>query len=89
MKACSWTVFFLFKPLTSINTTILTAHDDVDEERIVHLAKEKIKDELNISIDALAASLGINDNFGEGWIIVEMNDTSPTDKELEVLKIHP
>lgn len=88
MKATSWTVFFLFKPLTTINTTLLTEEDDLDDAEIIDLAKVKIYQETKIRVDKLAEQLGVNDNFGEGWIIVEQNDTSATEKELEVLTIY-
>jgi hypothetical protein len=88
MKATSWTVFFMFKPLTTIHTTILTESDDLDDGILIDIAKVKIKTELGINIDNLVKRLGENDNFGGGWIAVEQNDNSATEKELEVLAIH-
>lgn len=88
MEAASWTVFFMFKPLTTIHTTLLTDRDDVEEETLIQLAKEKINTEAGLTVDDLAERIGKNNNFGKGWITVEMNDTSATDLELEVLKIH-
>jgi hypothetical protein len=88
MKATSWTVFFMLRPLTTIHTTLLTEEDDLKDEILINLAKDKINRETGISIDKLAYQLGKNDNFGEGWITVEQNDTSASEKELEVLEIH-
>ncbi|MEC0390536.1 hypothetical protein [Bacillus subtilis] len=84
----SWTVFFLLKPLTTVHTTLLTNKEDVEEETIIKLAKAKIQTELGLDIDQVGKRLGTNDNFGEGWVIVEQNDNSATDKELELLPIN-
>lgn len=84
----SWTVFFMFKPLTTIHTTILTEDDDLAEEILINIAKAKVLTEMGINIDDLVKRLGENGNFGSGWIAVEQNDTGATDKELEVLAIH-
>jgi hypothetical protein len=88
MKASSWTVFFMFKPLTTIYTTILTEEDDVDDEVLISLAKQKIINESGIDIDDLAEVMGRNDNFGEDWVNVEQNDIEATEEELAVLKIY-
>ncbi|KJR69293.1 hypothetical protein [Bacillus velezensis] len=88
MNVDSWTVFFLLKPLTTIHTTLLTTNDGVEEEDIIKLAKAKIQTELGLDIDQVSKRLGTNDNFGEGWIIVEQNDNSATDKELELLPVN-
>jgi len=88
MQATSWTVFFMLKPLTTIHTTILTKRDDLEKEELISLAKAKIQTELGINIEKAAERLDVNDNYGEGWVIVEQNDTSATEKELEVLPIN-
>lgn len=88
MNATSWTVFFMFKPYTTIHTTLLTKESDVPENTLIELAKQKITEEIGVDINEIERKLGVNDNFGKGWIIVEMNDFSATAKELEVLKIH-
>lgn len=87
MRVTSWTVFFMFKPFTTIHTTLLTEEDDVSDETLIQFAKEKIQNEIGVNIDKIAERIGVNDNFGNGWITVEMNDTSATEKELEVLKV--
>jgi hypothetical protein len=85
----SWTVFFLFEPITTVYTTILTERDDVPDGEIVMLAAMKIKDELGIDVYALVEKLGRNRMTDSGnWIIVEHNDTSATDQELAVLKVN-
>ena len=88
MKASSWTVFFMLKPYTTINTTILIDKDDPEEELLIKLAKSKVQTELGIDIDKVAERLGKNDNFGEGWISVEMNDYEATEEELKVLPVN-
>lgn len=88
MNVSSWTVFFLFQPLTTVHTTILTKRDDVEETELISLAKEKINQELGINIDELAEKIGVNDNFQDNWIIVEFNDSSATPKEIENLKVY-
>lgn len=84
----SWTVFFMLKPLTTINTTILTEENDVEDEILISIAKAKVQTELGIDIDSVAKRLGTNDNYGNGWIAVEMNDTEATNKELELLVVN-
>jgi len=86
----SWTVFFLFEPITTVYTTVLTERDDVPDEELVNLASTKIKAELGIDVFTVATLLGKNRMTDSGdWIIVEHNDTSATDQELAVLKVNP
>lgn len=84
----SWTVFFKLKPLTTIYTTVLVDKDNPEEEVLIMLAKAKIQSELGINIDDIAEGLGINDDFGDGWILVEMNDYTATDRELKLLPVN-
>lgn len=86
--ATSWTVFFLFRPFTTIHTTILADKDLVDDSELIEIAKAKIQTELGINIDKTAKRLGVNENFGEGWILVEQNDSVATEEELKVLPIN-
>ena len=86
----SWTVFFLFEPMTTVYTTVLTERDDVPDEELIDLAANKLKEELGVDVFAVAKRIGINRSTADSgdWIIVEHNDTSATDQELEVLKVN-
>jgi hypothetical protein len=88
MTASSWTVFFMLKPLTTVHTTILTDNDGVEDTVLISIAKAKIQTELGIDIDLVAKRLGVNDNYGGGWIMVEQNDFEATEKELELLPVN-
>lgn len=81
----SWTVFFMFKPYTTIHTTILVSNETIEQSEAIKLAALKIKEEMNIDVYEFAEKLGKNDNFGDGWIAVEENGEA-TDVELEVIK---
>lgn len=85
MRINSWTVFFLFKPFTSIHTTLLTKSDSADEEVLIKLAYDKIKAETGVDVYAIHNKIGGNDNFGTGWIIVEDN-LEATKEEVENIK---
>lgn len=80
----SYTIFFLFKPFTSIHTTILTKDNDYDENdpRLIKLGYHKILQETGIDVYELYSKIGGNDNFGKGWIIVEDN-LEATEEELQ------
>lgn len=83
----SWTVFFMYKPHTTIYTTLLIVDDlDLTEEEIINLAKIKIATETGIDLDKLREKLGDNKIFGQDWINVEDNMTA-TEEELEVLDV--
>ncbi|AMB18797.1 hypothetical protein BH780_gp214 [Bacillus phage Eldridge] len=85
----SWTVFFLFEPITTVYTTLLTERDDVPDEELIMLAAMKLEEELDIDVYALAEKLGKNRMTDSGdWIVIEHNDTSATDQELAVLKVN-
>lgn len=82
----SWTVFFMFKPFTTIHTTFITEEEfNYKDERLVEIARQKIIDEMNIDVYGLAEKLGKNDNFGSGWISVEDNQDA-SERELKILK---
>lgn len=84
--ANSWTVFFMYKPFTSIHTTLLTKSDDVEHDILIKLAVEKIKEQTGIDVYELRNKLGENDNFGTGWLMVEDN-AGATDEELASIDI--
>jgi hypothetical protein len=88
MKINSWTVFFMFRPYTTIHTTVLTDSNDVEESVLIELAKRKIKLELGIDVDEVASRLGENNNFGSGWITVEDNLEATEQERLSIQFVH-